>query len=98
MEEGQFCQSCEQRRDCQQIYEQMGNVKGPSVALSVFLVFLLPIFVFIGGLAISRMTFASLIENPFFSNLGCVFFAAAISFFVILAVRIAMVKVKRKDY
>ena len=92
MEEGQFCQSCEQRRDCRQIYEQMGNVKGSSIALSVFLVFLLPMGVFIGGLIISQGAFARLVQSPTVATVASVLFAAAMSFAVILVVKSTMRK------
>jgi hypothetical protein len=87
MAEGRFCQSCEQRRDCRQIYAQIGNVKGPSVALSVFLVFLLPIAVFIGSLAVSQGIFTCLIRDLTISTLISVLFSAAMSFVVIFVVK-----------
>jgi len=92
MTEKQICQSCSQRRDCKQIYEQVGNVKGPCIALSVFLVFLLPIAVFIIGLAVLQKTLAHLMQSPAVATLTSVILAAATAFLVIVIVRSAMKK------
>ncbi len=92
MAEEQLCQSCKQRRDCKQIYAQMGNVKGTSVALSVFLAFLLPIVVFITGLATSQRIFTPLIQNSTVATLTSIIFALTITFFIILVVRSTMTK------
>ena len=92
MKEKQICQSCSQRSDCQQIYEQMGNLKGHYITLSVFLVFLLPIAVFIIGLAVLQRTFAYLVQSPVVATLTSVILAAATSFLVILIVRSVMKK------
>ena len=71
----------------------MGNVKGSSVALSVFLVFLLPTAVFIGGLILSQGTFARLVHSPTVALAASVLFAAAMSFAVILVVRSTIRKI-----
>jgi len=92
MNEKQICQSCSQQRDCKQIYEQMGNAKGPCVALNVFLVFLLPIIVFIASLAVLQRTFAYLMHSPAVAILTSVILAAAMSFIVILIVKSVMKK------
>ena len=65
----------------------MGDVKGPSVALNVFLVFLLPIVVFIIGLVVSRELFAGLIRTAGIGTLISVVFAAAVAFLSILIIR-----------
>ncbi len=92
MAEEQLCQSCGQRHDCEQIYRQMGNVKGPCIAVSVLLVFLLPIAVFIGGLVISQSAIARLIQKQSVAILTSFIFAAAMSFLVILVVRSVLKK------
>ena len=50
MAQQQLCQSCNQRHECHQVYEQLGRAKGPSVACNVLVAFALPIVVFIGAL------------------------------------------------
>jgi len=47
-----FCQGCNQEHDCQEIYQKLSNLKGPSVVLKAVVAFLLPISVFIITLAI----------------------------------------------
>ena len=51
MAEEKFCQGCHQKHRCQEVYEHLSKVEGPSVVLKVILAFLLPILVFIGSLA-----------------------------------------------
>ncbi len=45
------CSNCPQGSDCKQIYQKMGDVKGPSVIMKVIVAFVLPIVVFIFSLA-----------------------------------------------
>lgn len=52
MAEQKFCQDCDQKRDCQEVYQQLGNVKGPSVVSKAILAFLLPLVVFVVSLAV----------------------------------------------
>ena len=46
MTQQKFCQHCSQKYNCQEIYQKLGNSKGPSVVSNVVLAFLIPIFVF----------------------------------------------------
>ena len=57
-----FCQDCIQKRDCRNVYEQLGNDSGSSVTLKVILAFLLPLIVFIVSLAISERILARAIN------------------------------------
>ena len=52
MTQQELCQQCSQRRDCGQVYEQLGRIEGPSVAKKVVLAFLLPLVVFMASLAV----------------------------------------------
>jgi len=52
MAEQKFCEDCKQKHDCNRIYEQLGNIQGPSVVIKVIVAFLLPLVVFIVSLAI----------------------------------------------
>jgi uncharacterized membrane protein len=45
------CQKCTQKSRCQEVYEKLGNIQGPSVVFNVLAAFLLPIVVFIVSLA-----------------------------------------------
>lgn len=51
MVQQESCQGCHQKDDCQKIYGQLTNAKGPSVTVKVVLAFLLPLVVFIVSLA-----------------------------------------------
>lgn len=46
------CQSCEQRHNCREIYQQLGKIESPSVIPKVLVAFLLPLVVFIAALAV----------------------------------------------
>ena len=52
MAEQEFCQDCGQKHDCQKVYQQLGDIKGPSVVIKVVVAFMLPLVVFIVSLAI----------------------------------------------
>lgn len=58
MTEEKFCQYCAQSRRCQQVWRQLGHIKGPSVAFGVVGAFLLPLLVFIGSLAVFEKVLA----------------------------------------
>jgi hypothetical protein len=57
MDEQKFCKQCSHINDCQRIYQQLGQSKGPSVVLKVITAFLLPLLVFIGCLAVFEQIF-----------------------------------------
>jgi uncharacterized membrane protein (DUF485 family) len=52
MAEHDFCHTCIQKHDCQKVYHELGNSRGPSVAVKASLAFLLPLVVFIVALAV----------------------------------------------
>jgi hypothetical protein len=41
------CKDCYEKHNCQEIYQHLGNAKGPSVAAKAVIAFLLPLTVFI---------------------------------------------------
>lgn len=47
----EFCHTCQQKKDCRKVYEQLGRGQGPSITAKVILAFLLPLVVFILALA-----------------------------------------------
>lgn len=63
MAQEKFCQDCDQKHDCQKIYEQLGNVKGPSVVFKVIVAFLLPVVVFIVSLAVFEEILAKAVNT-----------------------------------
>jgi heme A synthase len=52
MKQQKLCQDCNQKHNCQDIYQQLGHAKCPSVTLKAVTAFLLPLAVFIGALAV----------------------------------------------
>ena len=52
MAEQDFCHTCNQKHDCQKVYQHLGDIEGPSLVVKVLLAFLLPLVVFIVSLAI----------------------------------------------
>ena len=52
MAEQKFCEDYKQKHDCERIYQQLGNIQGPSVVIKVIVAFLLPLVVFIVSLAV----------------------------------------------
>ena len=62
MAQQKFCQECTQKHDCQKVYQQLGDHKGPSVVIKVIVAFLLPLVVFIASLAAFEEIFAGAIN------------------------------------
>lgn len=63
MAEEKFCQGCHQKHRCQEVYEHLSKMGGPSVVFKVILAFLLPILVFIGSLAAFEEILARVIHS-----------------------------------
>jgi len=51
MAQRKFCQSCNQKNNCQEVSQKLGNAQGQSVVFEVIIAFLLPLVVFIVSLA-----------------------------------------------
>ena len=63
MAEQKFCNHCDQKHDCQKVYEQLGNDKGPSVVFKAIVAFLLPVVVFIASLAVFEEIFTKAVNT-----------------------------------
>ncbi len=63
MTQQKFCQDCDQRHDCQEVYQQLGKTKGPSVVCKVVVAFLLPMVVFIASLVVFDHILAKAINS-----------------------------------
>lgn len=88
MAEQKFCQDCKQKHDCQKVYQQLGEIAGPSVVIKVVVAFLLPLVVFIVALAIFDKILSGFEMT---ADLQTVFSVAAsllITFICILIVRV----------
>lgn len=63
MAEEKFCQGCHQKHRCQEVYEHLSTMEGPSVVLKVVVAFLMPMVVFIGSLAAFEEILAKVIHS-----------------------------------
>ena len=50
MVQQKFCQHCNQRHKCQEVYRRLANTECPSVVFKAVVAFLLPLMVFIAAL------------------------------------------------
>lgn len=88
MEQQESCQGCGQRQRCQSIYQKMGNAQGPSVVRGVILAFVLPIVIFIMGLAISRKVLETIIVGPRIqTSINVVFALLAVFVYLVITKR-----------
>lgn len=51
MKTDSYCSQCGHKETCKEVYGKLGRYEGSSVFLDVLIAFILPIAVFIGGLA-----------------------------------------------
>jgi hypothetical protein len=63
MKSDTYCSGCSQKDTCRSAYEKLGKFQGPNVAWKVIVAFLVPIGVFIGGLAGSQRLFSGRFEG-----------------------------------
>ena len=82
-----FCQDCNQKHDCQRIYEQLGDTPGESVTLKVILAFLLPLIVFIVSLAVSERVLARAIKTEDVQMVISFVLAILVTFICVFATR-----------
>ena len=88
MAEQKFCQDCNQKHDCRKVYQQLGNVKGPSVVSKVIVAFLLPGVVFIVSLAVFEEIFAEVVSAGKLQTLLSFLIAVLMTFVCILIVQV----------
>jgi len=82
------CQECDQRHQCQEIYQQLGKAQGPSVAFKAIVAFLLPLVVFIVTLAIFEKILAKVIDIKQLR--------IALDFLLALSVTLAVILINRQ--
>ncbi len=63
MKSDSYCSGCSQKDTCRSAYEKVGQVGGPNIAWKVIVAFLVPIVVFIGGLAGSELLLRGRLEE-----------------------------------
>jgi len=86
MVDTKICKNCSHISDCQKVYHQLGQSKGPSVVVKVITAFLLPLLVFIGCLAAFELIFSTTINKRLQTPLS-VLFAISVTFFIILIIK-----------
>jgi len=87
MAQQKFCEDCNQKHDCGEVYQKMGKTKGPSVVLNAVVAFLLPILVFIGCLA----AFEAILAKAALSFL----LALSVTFVLILIIKAIKSKISK---
>ena len=88
MVQQKFCQECIQKHDCQKVYQQLGNHKGPSVVIKAIIAFLLPLVVFIASLAAFEEMFAGAINIQPLQTILSFLLALLVTFVCILIVTV----------
>ncbi len=88
MDQLKFCQQCNQRHKCQEVYRQLGKTEGPSVVFKVVVAFLLPLMVFIGALAAFEGILAGAINSKEMRTALSFLLALPVTFAVVLIIKV----------
>jgi hypothetical protein len=83
----EHCQDCDDRHNCQNIYQMLGSAEGPCVVSKVILAFLLPMLVFVASLAASEQVLAEFITAEAFRTVLSFLLALAVTLGLILIIR-----------
>ena len=65
MTQAKACEGCSQAHDCKKLYEQIGNLDGPSVVPKVLIAFVLPIIVLIATLGLFDWLLQEVVARPY---------------------------------
>ncbi|MHC4646708.1 MAG: hypothetical protein ACYTBJ_14515 [Planctomycetota bacterium] len=87
MDKREVCESCNQSRDCKEVYGRLGGAEGPSVAWRAVLAFLLPMVVFIACLAASERVLTGAVKSGACRTAVSVVLALLAAFVCVLVVR-----------
>jgi hypothetical protein len=87
MVQQKICQDCNERQTCQEVYQQMGEAKGPSVVSRVVIAFLLPLTFFIASLAAFETILAKAIDSQGLKTALSSLLALSITFVLILIIK-----------
>jgi len=88
MSEQEFCRYCQERHECQEIYRQLGQAKGPSVFFKVVAAFLVPLVVFIGSLVVFEVILAKLVNSGALKTGISLALALSVTFVFISAIKV----------
>jgi len=92
MDQQDLCRQCNQRDDCEKVYEQLGKSDGPPVVRKVFVAFLMPLIVFTVSLAIFEKTFSAWLNNGQFQSVLSFVSAFLLTFACMLITKLITVK------
>lgn len=84
MAQEEFCQGCNQRHRCQEVYQRLGSAEGASIAPKAVVAFLLPMLVFIACLAASQEILAKAIAGEELQTVLGVLLALAVTLVAVL--------------
>ena len=96
MSQDEFCSNCKNTDTCKAVYEQLGKVKGPSIAFKAFAVFLMPIVVFIVALALIQNSFPGIISSPELRTILNFVVGFGAAFVFVLILRIINVRMEKR--
>jgi hypothetical protein len=87
MNHQELCQECNQRSDCRQVYQQLGNIEGPSVVNKVIQAFLVPLVVFIASLVVFGKVLSGVVSTEQAQTVLSFVSAVLLTFVCILVTR-----------
>jgi hypothetical protein len=90
------CSQCDHKDGCRLMYEKLGSAKGPNVAWKVIVAFLVPIGVFIGGLAAGQHFLQSRFEGDSLT-LVSFFLALCLTLLVMIIIRVINNPAKKEN-
>ncbi len=71
MTQAKWCEGCSQAHDCKKIYQHLGNLRDPSVALKAAIAFLLPIGLFVAALGAFGRLLQPVVARQYQTLLAC---------------------------
>ncbi|MFH1372019.1 MAG: SoxR reducing system RseC family protein [Planctomycetota bacterium] len=90
------CDSCGQKASCQEVFRQLGNIRGKSVARSILAAFVLPLVVFIAALAAAQRFLTRYIDSAGLRAAVALLLAIAAAAVCVTTVRIIGKRLGRK--
>jgi hypothetical protein len=95
MTQAKWCEGCSQAHDCKKVYERLGSLEGPSVALKATVAFVLPVAVFVTALGLFGRLLQHVVASPY--RTWCAFaLAVAVTTGVMVAVSLVAKRLDKK--
>lgn len=88
-----FCQGCDQKDRCREVFERLGSAEGPSVAWKAVAAFLLPMAVFIVCLFGSKHILAGLTSIAWIQTVAGFAIASGVSIVSVVVARMVSTRV-----